>query len=185
MCRCNDEAEVKRRTVTAKDGRELTVRVVVDLDYDTKDDLDCLSDFDNGIALHCFHKKYRMPHVDSLPDVDSFDSWDEMQAEIESRGLVCFPVSMTDHSGLTCYLGSGRDMWDSGQIGFVVVDPSRHADPLKAAESVTSWFDSILQGEIFVFIVEDESGETLDSVCGFVGDADYCLQEGMNAAACY
>lgn len=186
MCRCNDEIEVKRESLIAKDGRELTVRVLVDLDHDSEWDRDDLSNFsDNGVALHCFHKKYLMPHVDSLPDADSFESWDEMQAEIESRGLVCFPVSMYEHGGCTVWIGAPTCRFDSGQIGFVVVDPSVHADPEKAAKSVVSWYDAILQGEIFVFIVEDDNGETLYSERGFVGDVEDCLQQGMNAAALY
>lgn len=183
MCRCNDEVEVKRQTFTAKDGRTLTARVVLDTDYDAeweRDAMGCLDD--NGIALHCFHKKYLMPHVESLPEPSSFGSWEEMETEIESRGLVCFKVSMTDHGGLTCYLGSGRDMWDSGQIGFAVVDPKRHDDLEARARSIVSWLDALLCGSVYGVIVEDEFGHEVGSVWGFVGDADYCLREAIESA---
>lgn len=175
---CNHESDVYTETVG-----EFTIRIVHDDVYDMTDDYDNLSDLkNNGIAVHAFHKRYIMPHVRTLPDSNECDSWEDMRQRIEEEGLVVFALSMTDHSSRTCYLGGGRDPWDSGQIGFVVVNPKTFAtaeQQRNAAESVARYYNALLQGEVYGYIVEKD-GEEVESVWGFIGDMDDCLKEAMS-----
>ena len=43
-------------------------------------------------------------------------------------------------------------------------------------------YDDYLTGNCWGFIVEDESGEHLESCWGFLGDSDYCTEEMRSSA---
>lgn len=43
-------------------------------------------------------------------------------------------------------------------------------------------YNTYLQGEVFRYVVTDADGEVVDSVTGFLGEADYAMTEGIEAA---
>lgn len=156
-----------------------TIRIVSDDHYE--DDEGIAGDVEWG-ALHCFHRRYRFPHVDTLPSSDECESWEDMRARIESEGYHAFPISMHDHSGTSVHLGVSRG-WDSGQIGFAVVPSSVPYDEAqKRAQSLVGYWDAIMTGNVWGYIVTDAYGYTLESVWGFVGDDPDTIAEILSEA---
>jgi len=90
------------------------------------------------------------------------------------------------HSGVALSLGTEYpfgDLWDSGQIGYVLVQKRAGFRNIRtAAESLISEWNSYLAGEVYGYVVEDSDGEHVDSCWGFVGDIKYCIGEAKQAA---
>lgn len=171
-----------REPVYTEEVGPFVVKIFQDDDHDQTidDSLDPTWAF-----LHCFHKRYKMPHNEDLPGSDAFDSWDAMD-EFLSKKHHTFKVSMYDHGGTTVKLGSFSCQWDSGQIGFVCV-PRRRGMTRKRAEkiaqSVVSEWDDLMTGNVWGFTIDEKIGEDeyelKDSCWGFVGLQDLCLKEAQ------
>lgn len=91
------------------------------------------------------------------------------------------PLYVYDHSGVTYSTSPFSCRWDSGQVGWVFTTRYDYADfglkekfnPESARakiESEVKLWDDYAQGNTYYFTVEDNEGETLESVGGFIGD---------------
>lgn len=124
---------------------------------------------------------------------------EKLHKVIEAHYLM-LPLYLYDHSGLTMRTTSFSCSWDSGQVGFIFASK---ADAIKefskngrltakarqaALDCMTAEvesYDDYLTGNCWGFIVEVFDGdewEQFDSRWGFLGDPDYCLEEGKAAA---
>lgn len=116
----------------------------------------------------------------------------------EKQNLI-LPVSAYEHGGITISASgrrAGWDSFDSGQLGFVYVsheDIKKHfqakrltKNVLKRAEECliaeVSEYDDYLNGNVWGYIISDESEENLESCWGFLGDYKYCLEEARSTA---
>lgn len=102
-------------------------------------------------------------------------------AMIEDTGkAVLLPAYAYIHGDVALSLGSFSCPWDSGQFGFVVIRPSDvqkewNGDLGKAenyAKAVFGQFAQYVAGEVYCLLVEDEDGNTIDSLCGVYFDDD-------------
>jgi hypothetical protein len=124
------------------------------------------------------------------------DSWNEARRDMtpaeaiewakESR-FIAYPVFKYEHGGVAYSLGAFSCPWDSGQCGFLFLSRKEWKRKSKKSDSyakgVIESYSAWCNGQVFGFIVEDEeSGEEIDSCWGFIGESDYCLEQGRDSA---
>ncbi len=117
----------------------------------------------------------------------------ELEADKE---LICVPIYIYDHSGITINTTGFSCKWDSGQIGVIYV-PKQVAvkefgkkvctqkvrdKALKCLQGEISDLDAYVSGEVYGYRVLDPEGEEVSSCWGYYGDVDYCLSEGVEEA---
>lgn len=136
-------------------------------------------------------------HMDYNPDGHKIDEIENEEGELVSeeldRRFIWLPVYYYEHSGLT--VSTKRDYpyndgWDSGLFGIIAVEKAmvrndwgwkaitkeRREQILRGLEGEIEIFDSYCRGEVYGFVVEDESEERVESCGGYYGD------EGMKDA---
>lgn len=94
------------------------------------------------------------------------------------------------HSGVVLGLEESGVMfpderWDVSRCGFILVSKKLHRlkkSAYKSAKTLVKDWNYHLAGEIYGYVVKDTDDEHLDSCWGFVGEIDYCKEEGMLAA---
>lgn len=108
------------------------------------------------------------------------------------KSLICLPIYLYDHSGITINTTGFSCPWDSGQVGVIyctkadairefgnkVCTAKVRDKALKVLKAEIEELDQYIQGDVYGYQVFDPSGEVVDSCWGYYGDADYCLQEG-------
>jgi hypothetical protein len=102
------------------------------------------------------------------------------------------PIYMLDHSGVSVSLGSFNDPWDSGVGAFAVITreqaekdcPDLKGNDEKLKERAYGWlkdevetYQQFLSGEVYGYVVEDGSGEELDSCWGY-----YSIKDALDDA---
>jgi hypothetical protein len=156
-----------------------TVKVVQDTDP-----LNPRVHWDNIGTMVCFHRRY------NLGDKHNMDI-DEAQEFIKRKDIYSLPLFLYDHSGITMSTAPFSCSWDSGQVGFIYMDretylkefggkrvnKKRLYDCLRAE---VEEYDNYLTGDVYGYkVVEDESGDVIDSCWGYFGDSKYALSEGV------
>lgn len=169
-------------------------------------------DADNLTEMVCSHPRYTLG--DRTPD--------ETEEEALNRGgwplltrylrmckgaLIVEPLGLYDHSGISMYVGTVRDPWDSGQVGFAYVTKDRFkelcgdTDPnaleererypgRKITQTFLEWavegeveeYSSFIEGQVYGYEVVDANDEIVDSCWGFVGDMKYVKEEAEASA---
>lgn len=120
--------------------------------------------------------------IELIDLLEEFEAREErLIEEIENTGkAVVLPAYAYIHSGVALSLSGFSCPWDSGQFGFVVIRPSDvqkewNGDLSKAenyAKAVFGQWDQYVRGDVFCFLVEDEEGDIIDSLCGIYFDDD-------------
>lgn len=145
-------------------------------------------EWDNLGIMYITHKRYSFGDTDVPIPADQFESWDEVEYYIEStlRALVCVPIYMYDHSGITINTTGFSCNWDSGQVGFIYTTAKRIAEMGVNQKNDEEWEDFLLRikeylvgevetmdqyvtGNVYGFQVKDAEGEHIDSCWGFYG----------------
>lgn len=121
---------------------------------------------------------------------EDFDGWESMREHIEKKlkAVVCLPVYLYDHSGLTISTRPFYSPWDSGQVGFIYVTPAQAKEYgiepsaeglenlLNGLLGAVEEYDCYLRGECFGFRVmkrvhgKDDEWEEEESCWGFLGE---------------
>lgn len=139
----------------------------------------------------------------------SFESLDDVAAYYEETrdAIAVLPLALYDHSGLYIRVGSsfGEDPggWDTTRVGFIFTTRERVTElcgrpdycPADWEGTPEAWLETQLRneveeyarwlaGEVYWYAVEDEDGETLGSVGGFIG-SEYAEQEAKSALDYY
>lgn len=142
--------------------------------------------WDNLGTMAIFHKNYNFGDEVDFSSKD-FDSWSEMEDYINNtlKAVICLPIYMYDHSGITINTTGFACPWDSGQIGFIYVTDDKmkkeygntyHLPHLESARkallSEVLTMDQYITGQVYGFYLE-KNGETIDSCCGFYGEDIY------------
>ena len=124
---------------------------------------------------------------------------------------VIMPLYVYEHSGITIRAGSpigprltredvrssGRFAldgagWDTSMVGFVYDTPEGVRECIgddatdeqieKALDQEVETYAAWLEGRVFVAVVEDEDGDVIESVGGFIDDEKYAMQEAVSMA---
>lgn len=107
------------------------------------------------------------------------------------KDCIKLPLYLFDHSGITMNTVGFFCPWDSGQIGWIYISREKarkemgwslitaHREGLLRqylADEIKT-YDQYLTGDVWCYVIENESGDILDSCYGFYGE-EYCRQEG-------
>lgn len=176
------------------------VRVTVD-----EEALDPREDFDNAGMMACWHSRYNLG--DEQPKCSPEDyllrmmqdrelnlhgKWvpdevkeQDLKAYIEKHFLV-LPLYLYDHSGLSMQVTPFQCLFDSGKVGFIYVDrESKAYDNLREGLiAEVQVYSQYLQGDVWQYVIEDSSGNVVNSCCGFYG-FDACVSEARHIASGY
>lgn len=126
------------------------------------------------------------------------ESWcnkerEDIQAFYDEFDGVILPIYLYEHSGQTINTCGFSCPWDSGQVGFIYVsaakiakeygsDTGENREKAKAClVSEIKTLDDWLRGNVWSFVVENDQGDHIDSCWGFIGESDYCLEEGKSS----
>lgn len=130
-----------------------------------------------GTLIH-WHRRY-----DLGERVDGSEAQERIDDVINNGGEV-LPVYMYEHGGIVLNTTCFSCPWDSGQVGFLYltkaeileyfgvkrVTKSVRQKVVKALTSVIKEYSDYLNGNVYGYIVEDSSGNDVDSCFGFIGD---------------
>jgi len=184
---------IKSEVVESK-GRKLTVKLCLDEFCDSSP-----REWSNLGRMGCVHRRYRLgdEETSNLLDklVSECDGWDEVEQLLtdEYDAVVILPIYMYDHSGIALSTSPFSCRWDSGRLGLIYAtredlkreygkQPIPLEDVIEILKGEVSTYSAYVSGDVYGFVVEDESGEQLESCWGFIGEADYAMTEGLAAA---
>lgn len=113
----------------------------------------------------------------------------EIESESDFKALekthIILPVSVYDHSGVSIYIGSPCDRWDSGQIGWYIaskeeikrqfkvkrISPKLKSRVIEYLENEVETFNKWVNNEVYKFTLY-HNGEEEDSCGGFYNIED-------------
>jgi len=179
----------------------------VDVEYDDEEwSYEAESDMPTwGIDLSN-HRDYKSPtygakmpiSMDVALDPEPEDKWDRARFHNDYYVL---PIFMYDHIGRTIKTQPFTCPWDSGCTGFVYVSKEvfcnsgyyyvkkswpaerRRGLAVQYLTSCVAELDAHMTGQVYGYtIVDTETGDQVDSCWGFVGDDEYCMEEGRGEA---
>lgn len=157
-------------------------------------------EWDNLGKMVCFHKRYNLGDKHTIRAED-YNSWEEIEeaifTQVKDDGdevIVCLPLSLYDHGGITIFIGEPTCRWDSGSVGFIYATRkdiltsfkkkrlTKEVKDLaeKELRSEVKAYDQYLRGEVYGYQVKSENGDILDAVFGFYG-YDTAEAEGEEA----
>lgn len=109
--------------------------------------------------------------------------------------IVCLPVYMYDHGGVTINTDGFSCPWDSGKIGIIFTDYEKlkecgmhkysdeHIE--KCLKSEVQIYDAYLTGDVYGFIVKHETDKSIfDSCYGYYSETE-CISEAKEIAEYY
>lgn len=168
---------------------ELTVKVY----QDEYDDMNPLTEYrPEWLEIIHWHRR------NNWGGMTNVSQWDNNDIAEYAEGRVAYPLYLYEHG--QCAFSMSTEVlvcqWDSGQVGFVLIDKaafmkewewkrlttSRQREMFRVVSTYIDEFDKWQRGEVYGYVVEDADGENLDSCWGFIGDTDYCLKEGVAVA---
>lgn len=134
-------------------------------------------EWENLGKMVCWHRRY------NLGDTHDFDSpQDFYETDEYKNAFAILPLYLYDHSGITMSNNDFGDRWDSGQVGHIYatkesVREMLGREPTEAdrehildiLKGETKTYDQYLQGDCYAFTIQDQTGETVESVGGFFG----------------
>lgn len=148
-------------------------------------------EFSNVGTMICGHRRYTLgdSHDFNLRD---YNSWEDLRKVItkQYRNNIILPIYMYDHSGVTVSTTPFNCRWDSGQVGFIIVDRDKVKECMgwkvitaKRKEKLYEYlkgevdtYNTFLSGEIVGYRITDSEGEDIDSCWGYY-DTDYAMTE--------
>lgn len=134
-------------------------------------------------TMAIFHNKYNFGD-DVAFSANDFNNWKEMEEYITDtlKAVVCLPIYMYDHSGITINTTGFACPWDSGQVGFIYVTDDKmkenygdtyYLPDIEKAKKVllseVKTMDQYIRGDVYAFRLLKE-GEELDRCSGFFGN---------------
>lgn len=134
----------------------IIVKVMADLDPSSPREMCNLG------VMACWHRTYL------LGDVQPKDQPDEWLKANAPKGSIVLPLYLYDHSGISMSVGSFGDLWDSGQVGWIVATPDAirknflvkqitkkvRDQALAVLKSEVETYDHFLTGNVWSFVIE-------------------------------
>lgn len=179
--------------IETREHRGFTVALYHDIHGDVESPLDPCH-WNDEVLVVFRHRRYDFGAAGGDPFNGDDVTPRRVRAYGRLKGYDVFPVYMLDHSGLAFSIGDlGADPFrhyymgmDSGLLGFLLLKREAYAGSARTTEqharALVETLCAWANGSIFGYVVEDSDGEVIDSCWGYVGEADYCFQEGINAA---
>ena len=153
----------------------------------------------------CFHGRYSLGDEGHGLTPDMFSGWDELESHLWRKGaVVTRPLYLYDHGGLRMKIGDfygllpqGHAEFDSGQVGFAYVIGKEAREEMgwkkitrkrrerlrEILASEVEEYDQYLSGQVYHYlVVDDQTGQVIDSCGGFYGDLEYVKCEAEDAA---
>ena len=96
-----------------------------------------------------FHKRYNLINKSSF-NIDDFDTWDDLEQELEKEYKYVQKVYMYEHSGIVLSTKPFSCRWDSGVIGFIC---SNEIEDMHAEVELYSCY---LEGECYLIEVNED-----------------------------
>ena len=130
---------------------------------------------DDSIFLVGFHRDFYIS-TKEIKKPEDIKGWSKTHHVLALNAYI--------HSGVMLSISAFSDKWDSGQLGYVLVKrlacwKTRKKAEFAARSLVDTW-NKYLNGGFCGFIIEDKSGNHIDSCWGFDDQLD-CLHEAKNA----
>lgn len=167
------------KEIILKDGH------VLQMFHDTR--AESPRDWDNLGTMAIFHERYNFGDDDKKVSFSSadFSGWEEMKEYItnELKAVICLPIYMYDHSGITINTIGFSCPWDSGQVGFIYVTEKQMKDNygeqytpenVETARKVligeVETMDQYIQGQVYGFRIMHHGNLVGESYHGFFGD---------------
>lgn len=163
------------------------------------------TEWDNVTTMLCFHRRYDLGDETHYCS-NNYDGWDEFEEQIRKdyNVLMLKPLYMYDHSGITISTSSFSCQWDSGQIGFILIeekqwekmmgsDMDRSEERLeRIIDGEVEDYDKYLRGDVWGYKLYEvnecnlghEHKELVESCYGFF-DEDDCRSEGESMLESY
>lgn len=148
-------------------------------------------EWDNLTKMICFHNRYNLGDKHDY-DANDYSGWEEMKKDIikNEKPYVILPLYLYDHSGITISTKPFSCPWDSGQIGFVIVNKEgvdrcmgwkrvtakRREELERQTIGEVKTYDQYLGGDVYGYKIEDEEGNCVDSCYGFY-ELDHLKEE--------
>jgi hypothetical protein len=151
------------------------------------DDASSPREYDNLGHMVCWHRRYKLG--DEKPSEQPADWIEAYTAENPDAAIL--PLYLYDHGGISISCGAFSCPWDSGQLGWVVVDADRIRHEYSCTEitaeirervievlkSEVECYDAYLRGDVWGYVIEEattcDHGDThydhVDSCWGFIG----------------
>lgn len=140
----------------------------------------------------------RIEKLDDLIDDSSFKHKhkklkayrDNLISSMLDKYYLIGELFLYDHSGITIRMGRFSCSWDSGPVGYVVVDRVRAAEEwgtktddeyIELMKGEVEVYDQYLTGDVWGYVIEDEHGEEVDSCWGFYG-YENCKEQARSQA---
>ena len=115
-----------------------------------------------------------------ISEYHNFECPENAQEFAKDNGWQIFPLYKYEHGGVAYSIGPFGCPWDSGQVGYILINPNECPQPEKYATGVCEEFSQWCNGEVYGYVIEGKDGDHLDSCWGFYG-YDYALNEGESA----
>ena len=139
----------------------------------------------------CWHRNY------DLGNSKRFDNPEEVREYAKETNSLLFPLYMYDHSGIALSLSNSQypfiDIWDSGQLGYVLVDREKALKEYsqkiltkklkqkihEVIQGEVNTYNQYLSGDVYGYKVIDKDGEEIDSCWGYYG-MEYAIEEAKS-----
>ena len=134
-------------------------------------------------------------------DWDEFSSFEDFTTylKVEKKAVIVLPLRVYDHSGLSMYVGTTGDRWDSSQVGAIYItqeDINNHWGAEYSIEDVEAGlryevdaYDHYLKGEVYGYLIfasktcdtcQHTEREVVDSCWGY-----YSVEDALQTAKDY
>lgn len=139
----------------------------------------------------CFHKRYNLGDKHSY-SMDQFKGWEELKVQLidDHAPIAILPVYLYDHSGLAVSTTPFACPWDSGQVGYILMNREQAVEMWgrsvtdkdladKAGQFLVNElaaYHRYLAGEVYGYRILDENGEHVDSCWGYDATPEEILQ---------
>lgn len=153
--------------------------------------MDPRRDFEPLGTFITWTRRYRSPDENPFETPEEFQQY-VREEEIPEEYIISVYVYI--HGGITFRTTPFSDPWDSGQAGYIYMEPEAAERSFdgdtervrKCLEAEVEEYSDWCEGRVYGFVIEDEDGENVDSCWGFIGDYDgYCLEEARRKAEWY
>lgn len=170
---------------------ELTVRVY----QDEWSDQNPLEDYKpEWLEVVHWHRRHNWGGMTNM----SRWSREEIEEYVNRNEVIAWSLYLYEHG--QCAFSMTTEVlicrWDSGQVGFVLVDKrkfmeewgwqrlnsSRQRKMFDAAHSYIKEFDQWQRGEVYGWKISSEDDSHIDSRWGYMGDTEHCLANGVSEA---
>lgn len=140
-------------------------------------------EWDNIGTMVCFHGRYTLGDKHEFRDPEHFE---EFLIE-EKDNIFYLPLYMYEHGGITMKTTPFSCGWDSGQVGYIYMTKKKAEeeclkDPFKTLEHEVKQYDHYIMGNCYGYTIEDNEGEMLDSVGGYIGYEEVAIEQAKSLA---